>query len=709
MLLQEIISMLRRRVWLIVVFIVAGVLLSVFLSSRRPLIYQADAGVVVVQQNTQVKLEPRFQQTTGQGVNLTDRADSGLLTLASMVTNEAIADSVYRDISGEYADAVSSPTGLVRFISAVVENGIVRVRAQSTDPQFAATLANAWARRYADFVNRIYAGQATTLDFNTQVGDAKTRYEAAQADLVTYINQDETPRLTSEINDKQAMLDRLLQLKTDAIAGNLQKVYARRQRAVALLTDARVLEGLLTNSKSSVADAANTLAMLTLQFGAVDNSSDGSTTQASGLQFNYNPQRLGDISIGSAQLTADLENLISVLEARITDYDARIEELTTQAVSTQSDSDPRIQSLFTEINSLQAQVANLGSQKQELQRERDLLWDSYTLIANASEEVQLQASTSDGTLVRYAIPASVPRRPIQGSLSQTAIVGGFLGLVLSLAAIFFLEIIDTKVRTREDVEEVLKLPVLGITPRGDLTIEGKPVALAQPQSVMTEGIRFLRSSLETLPQHGRLLLFTSVSPNAGKTSVVANLAILSALAGQRILLIDANLRSPRLHTLFGLSNTQGLIDLLKGGAEQAHANLEESIQTTSVPGLSVLPAGNVDAQAPDWLARPEIDQLLSKARGLADLVFIDSSAAGPYPEATILARHVDGVILVVRSGATTVMEIQQLRHDVTAASELFGVVLTNVSGAKQRSDRRLTKLNLRRGGGQGAPSQPEPI
>ena len=378
----------------------------------------------------------------------------------------------------------------------------------------------------------------------------------------------------------------------------------------------------------------------------------------------------------SDQLLGDLDNLLDTLQERLAQYNAQIEELSQEALtSAAAETDPSIHPLYAEISDLQGQLATLEGNRQQLSSERDRLWESFNLLSNAAQEVLLTTSTSDGTLIRYAIPASIPRRPIQAPPTQSLIIGAFLGLMLGIALAFLLELTDDKVRRREDVEEVLQLEVLSVIPKGRTQVGDSPVVFSDPHASVVEGVRFVRSAVDSASPPVRSLLITSVKPGEGKSTVAANLAVVSAAAGLSVILIDANLRSPRMHTLFGLPSDNGLANLLLANS----VSMESNLQPTKTPGLRILVAGADNGAGPDLLARPVMQDILTEAAKLADLVLIDTSAAGTSTETIALAGKVDGIALVLRPGSSSVSEIQHLQHSIEAVSgRLLGVVMNRV-------------------------------
>ncbi len=688
MLLREILMVVRRKAWLLVFGVVVGAIVGVWLNTGGTPQYQTSAGVAVIRRTTQVKLEPRFQTSAIDDLNINDRTDAGLLTLASMVTNAAVARNAYDKLKDQLPPAIKTPQDLLSHVTGEVRDGVIRVKVTANEPEFAAQLADVWAESYAQYVNRLYAGQNVAVDLTSQVSDAKKRYEDAQAALVTFLGTNRQSAVATQIQEKQAVLDRLVQVRVDEVAGPLQQLHQRRQRTEAVLGDAEALKALLANSGSEATNAANTLGLLVLQYNAIQSNVDETLSlpsdkavavkpASSQPSFSFVPQRLEDVAISSANMEKDLDNLISTLKARLADYDAQIAAQSGQATNANAAAqDPDMQKLFAEIASLQAEAEALKAQQQELQSNRDRLWDSFTLLSNAAQQVLLTASADDGTVLRFAIPATVSKNSTQTPPRQSAIVGAFLGLLLALALAFLLELVDDKVRSRMDVEEVLNLPVMSLVPKGATTVEGRPVSLAQPEAPVAEGVRFMRTALEQVKEPVRSLLITSMTPGEGKTTVATNLAVVSARAGMPVILIDANLRTPQVHRAFGLSNKDGLSDLLMAN----DSSLESHLQTTAVPGLRVLTAGSGTGVAPDLLGRPILRTLIAEATSLADLVLVDAAAAKPFTDSAIISGLVQGVVLVLRPGSASVTDIQHFQQDVQAVSgQMLGVVLNKVS------------------------------
>lgn len=693
MILLEILAIIRRWLWFILLGALVGIVLSYGSIMRNKPVYETTAGIVVVRSGIEVNLDPRIVSTSAEG-GMFDLKGEGLSTLASLVSNEAIAQQAYADLNGELAQLVRQPADLTRMVSGDIENGVIQIKARSSDPQLARKLANVWAIRYTDYVNRIYAGKLVASEFTQQIGVAKGRYEDAEAALVEFMRNDKSQELESAIEEKQALLDHLIILRSDEIGGRLQTVSERRKQTQMLLQNAIILQKLLETSSSLPTNAANSLALLYLQYGFVNGGggtveqavqTEGQTIviardQTGEFQFNFTPQRLEDVASTPQQLRSDLSRLIDTLQVQLADYEAEIADLMKAvAAETPTATDRLIQNLFKDITNLEGEVEALDAQKKELTQERDLLWESYTLLTKGSEEATLTAAATSDTLVRFAIPAPLPKRPIKSSSPQTIVLGAFAGLMIAAAGVFVYELLDDKVRSRADIEQVLDIPVLGQVPRSVAERNHQPISLVDSASPFTEAMRMLRVLITRLDDAQRCILVTSWKQGEGKSAIAANLAVVSARSGRSVLLIDGNLRSPRLHELFGLSkDVMGLNHLLQEKA----MSLAEVVQATTISNLSLLPVGNSADLHPDLLASERVEQMLVEAAKVFDTIIIDSPAVSFTADALALTEKADWTLLVVKANATKVMEVQNLQQSLEGAGgKVLGVVLNRVKGA----------------------------
>ena len=202
------------------------------------------------------------------------------------------------------------------------------------------------------------------------------------------------------------------------------------------------------------------------------------------------------------------------------------------------------------------------------------------------------------------------------------------------------------------------------------------ITLTDAQSPKAEAYRSLRTNLDfySLENPLHTLLITSAEPEDDKTTVLANLGVISAQGGKRVILVDADLRRPRLHEVFGMSNDQGLSTALI--SEQAQL----PVFATDVPGLSIVPAGPTPTNPADLLASARMDAIIAQLKEQADVVLFDAAPLIAVTDGALLATKVDGVLLVARAGHTK-REFVERAKDVLAKvkANLVGSVLTNAA------------------------------
>jgi capsular exopolysaccharide synthesis family protein len=202
------------------------------------------------------------------------------------------------------------------------------------------------------------------------------------------------------------------------------------------------------------------------------------------------------------------------------------------------------------------------------------------------------------------------------------------------------------------------------------------VTLANPRSAAAEAYRTLRTNIQlsSIDSPIRALLVTSASADEGKSTTLANLAVAFAQAGQRVVIVDSDLRRPSLHTIFGVANERGLTTMLL--EDDAPAPLVE----TSVPGLRLLASGPIPPNPSELLGSKRVEQAIERLRADADLLLFDAPPVLAVSDAAVLSRRVDAAMLIVSAGRTKRDHASRARQQLErAGARLLGVVLTNAT------------------------------
>lgn len=372
-------------------------------------------------------------------------------------------------------------------------------------------------------------------------------------------------------------------------------------------------------------------------------------------------------SIANTLAEAFIEQVRSIQEQRYADslnnLKTQIDELSAAIAETQKnlealarDTTPQGQAERTRLETMLAGYRN-----------------TYAALVQSYEQMRLTATQSTDTVMLFE-PAQVPREPVRPrKLTNTALAGA-LGVMLAIGAAFVIEYLDDTLKSPDDVNRTLGLPTLSTIGRLKEG-ESELVLTANPLSPVSEAFRVLRTNIRysSVDRPLRVLLVTSSGPIEGKSIVAANLATALAQAGLRIALVDADLRRPRQHHLFGLHPREGLVGALLAGSTDGR------LQPTGVEGLSLLPAGEKPPNPVELLGSRRMRELREELCAAFDAVVVDSPPVLIGADAAVLAQIADGVLLVVDAGVTrrdaarqTVESLQQV------GAHLLGVVLNRV-------------------------------
>lgn len=285
---------------------------------------------------------------------------------------------------------------------------------------------------------------------------------------------------------------------------------------------------------------------------------------------------------------------------------------------------------------------------------------------------KVDASIPKGSSVQVVDIAQPENKPVRPNVPLNISLGVIVGLIMGFGLAFFIEYLDTSVKTIDDVERALQAPVLGVIPQnvGSLLQEG-------PDSPHAEAYRVLRTNLLFSRKEADLRTITVVSGGAGegKSTTIFNLATVFAQNGARVLLVDSDLRRPSLHKILNVSNSLGLTNLLlKQNA------MEEVIQTTPLPTLHFLASGKLPSSSLGVLNSTQMRDFIQKARERYDFVFFDSPPIMGVSDASILASEVDIALLVIQYRKYPQVMTQRAKQMVEkVGGNLLGVVLNNIN------------------------------
>jgi capsular exopolysaccharide synthesis family protein len=308
----------------------------------------------------------------------------------------------------------------------------------------------------------------------------------------------------------------------------------------------------------------------------------------------------------------------------------------------------------------------------------------YERLRSRMGELELQAKTQFNRvrLLEAATPPSSHSYPV---VSVNLAIGLILGLVSGFGIAFLREWLDDTVCSPVDVTAYLRTTFLGVIPKVEGEEDRREAALythSHPRSVVAESVRAVRTILELNPlaEFPRRLLVTSAVASEGKTSTAIRLAIAFASAHRRVVIVDCDLRRPRVHKVFGGERDGGLADLATGAA------IDDVVRPTHIDGLSYVSAGRAGDRPGELLATPAASEALDALSEAFDMVIVDTPPSLLVADARLLSRHVDGVLLVARENSTPRSLLREALgglHQVGA--HVYGVVINAVDFNKSRT------------------------
>jgi capsular exopolysaccharide synthesis family protein len=319
----------------------------------------------------------------------------------------------------------------------------------------------------------------------------------------------------------------------------------------------------------------------------------------------------------------------------------------------------------------------------ELEREVAQSRGLLERLESRQKETELAAALPTKN-IRIVDKAEVPRAPVGPDRFRSLAMALLVGLMGGAGLVFFIEYLDRSVKDPGDLERLLNVPFLGPVPVIEAKKEGPLardlISAHEPKSLYAEAYRSLRTGVFfTSPDNPpKVLMVTSTGPQEGKTVTTINLALAIAASGKKVLLVDADMRKPRVHKVFGQKNSVGLSTLL-GGEKDVGLALKE----TKVANLTVITSGQIPPNPSELLGTERMVRFLGILRERFDIVLIDSPPLISITDSVVLGSHVDGVILVAKAGATS-REI--LKRGIAMLGEvnasIVGVVLNMVDYRK---------------------------
>jgi exopolysaccharide transport family protein len=547
-------------------------------------------------------------------------------------------------------------------VNPIRNSRLVDVSFHAKDPVLAAKIVNILAQAYIDrnLETKLKAAQDAVRWLNARMEEERKRVEKAEQALLRYKEKHNIVTDFSSDTEK-VTAEKLAKLNTDVVDAESRRVEAetRYMQATALARNPEMLDSipevlnneLIREIKTMEVDLYKRISELSKKYGKKH-------PQMIAIQ-----SELSDLKKRKAQ---EIKRVISSLK---NEYQvARARE-----------------------NSLKASLANQKKESLELnqkaieygvlRRETESAKQMYELLIKRFKEASITENMKTGN-IRIIDSAEVPKGPVKPRKKLNVLLASIIGLLLGVGFVFFFEYLDNTIKIPEDIKRYLQIPYLGPVPviAGDENAKEdkipETVTVHAPKSTASEAYRGIRTSIlfSTAEAEPQVILVSSAGPQEGKTITAVNVGITMAQAGNKTIILDCDLRRPKLHKIFGLSRDAGMTNLLTGKTEAGGL-----IAKTNVTGLDVIPCGPIPPNPSEILGAGRMAKLLEVLRSKYNRVIIDSPPITAVTDAVVLAKSVDGVVLVISANETAreVVRngVEQLR---SVGARILGAVLNGV-------------------------------
>ena len=402
--------------------------------------------------------------------------------------------------------------------------------------------------------------------------------------------------------------------------------------------------------------------------------------------------------------------LIGSMAARLTELEVQKRAL----VSENTESHPQVRAVQSQIDQLQKKLQstyetsqlNLAKQETSIQQqllqyevkmrtlpaaERDLARlmrlskvnaDIYMFLLQKHEEARI-AKASTISNIKVVDPAITPDIPVKPQKRKNLLLGLLVGLMFGVGAAFFMDYLDDTIKDEEEAKRALGWPLLAMIPAIESSAEGgqsptrasRLVVLDKPKSPVAEAFRGLRTAIHfsSLKRDTKVVMITSSFPGEGKSTIAANLALTFAQAGNRVILVDCDLRRPSMNTIFEQARTPGVTEVLAGDVP-----LADALHSTDIENIYLLTAGTIPPNPAELLCSDRMRDLLAGLREAYDIVIIDAPPVIPVTDAPLLTAFTDMVVVVLESGRIPAKAAQRMKELLqTVQAPVAGFVLND--------------------------------
>jgi len=653
--LKKIFFILQKWLWLLIVGAVLSATAAYFFSIRQTPVYQATTNILVARNSS--------QQTVGdisQSLNLTQLVETYVRMMGTDEFLRVVSQKIGYTIQ---PDAVE--------VSGLPNTQVIELKVQDEDSARAALIADTMVSLLRERNETLQAGRYAEAEQSLAIQIADI--EAKIAEVQFQLDKAKTDALLQQIAQAQTNIDETVN-KIKITQSELDRMNKMDWTQVGLL---------LSEQQDLLAKARIQLDLLATQLAALESRiSPGANPTLDTTTIDLIKKQISDLNQQEEQtrqsiLTAQEEiAFLTPLQTEDSYKSTLLEKENT--LKTQESLLLSFQNLYTNLLSTE-EVKRSTNEIDGIKRSLDLYQEIYLGLLSNREDIKKQKLQNIPTVEQIS-PAQPSEKPVKPRTMFNTLLAGLSGLVLAGVFVLLREAMDDTIKTHGEVEKLLGARVLGYV-MGFEDEDDNGIHVGRfPRSPVADAFRTLRTNLEFASKERPIksIIVTSGNPTEGKTTIAANLAASFSHLDKKVILIDADMRRPRIHFYTGVSNTPGLSDLLDPDGK---LSLEDCCQSLEIlPNLQIISSGDLPPNPTDLLCSPKMDALIQKLASLYDYLIIDAPpmfVADPQ----VLQGLADGVLLVMVPGQTKKEVVRAIQEQTRQTGvRVLGVVFNRLSG-----------------------------
>ncbi|HVZ71752.1 MAG TPA: polysaccharide biosynthesis tyrosine autokinase [Polyangia bacterium] len=670
----------RKRWPFVVLSMIIATVIAFVYTYRQAKVYEATCQIIIESQAPQVLPGSKDVVELGTGSFWANKEfyETQYRIIQSTGVGQRTAEKLglqydpdYMGLMGPNHDLVALGRALSAQVAAkpLKDSRIATITVTDRKPQRAALIANTIADTYIEYNldYKLEGARSAMAWLAEQEADLKKQLE--DSELKLYQFKKDRNLLAVSLDDKQSMLSsNLAVVNTKLTELRIQRLQLEAKRRMIVSARDNIEE------RETLPEIRDKEAISKLRENFLQYSKDYAD-----LSSKYGPEHPRMKSL-QGQIEEMRKAYRKELDETLTTFEKSYQEIV--------DNEKSLHAMMEQQKTEAIDLSKIEVEYRPLMRAASQNDKMYSLIATRQKEIDITGPMRTNN-VRVLERAVVPGAPVRPKPVQNLMVGLMLGLATGIALAFAIEALDNTLKTQQDVEQFLGVPVLGLVPVigaaaagdqqqqvNDNLRERDLGVFLDPKSVAAECCRSIRTNILFMsPDHPiRTMVITSPSPQEGKTTTAINLGVTMAEAGGRVLIVDTDMRRPRLHRSFGVPNQTGISTVIVGKSP-----LTEAIKHTDVPNLDVLPCGPVPPNPSELLHTDRFALVLADCAKLYDRVILDSPPTSAVTDPAVLGNLVDGVVLIIKAGETTRDSAIHARRQLTSAkARMVGVVVNAI-------------------------------